>query len=108
MPEKSKKVKLQDPADKIEDSNRRYLNSEKGRTALQRYQQSEKGKEARKRYLESDKGKTALLRYYNSEKAKANRKKNEELRNLGVRYQAWLETNPGKPFKTFLLTLKEH
>jgi len=40
-------------------SQRRYANSEKGRTARKRYQESEKGKAARARYLA--KRKTKLL-----------------------------------------------
>jgi len=95
-----------DSYSKIEESNKRYLNSEKGKQAKRRYDLSDKGREARGRYLESEKGQAALLRYYLSEKGATTRQHHNEMTKLFIQLNKYLEENPNKTIEDFLSSLK--
>ena len=90
---------------KIEEANKRYFNSEKGKKAVNRYIHSDQGKEARQRYLKSEKGQMALLRYYLSEKGVATRQRHNELTKLFTCLSSYLEENPNKTAEDFLSSL---
>ena len=97
-----------DTGEKTKESQKKYLNSDKGKEVTKRYLLSEKGKEAREKYLNSDKGKAAKLRYLLSEKGQKYAEKQN--RKLGLAYQCtkWLKENPGKtPLDFFNLLTEE-
>ena len=101
-------MEKEDSYSKIEKSNRRYLSSEKGKTAKRRYDLSEKGKEARDRYLKSEKGQAALLRYYLSDKGAETRQRRNEINQLIAQCTKFLAENPGRTIQDFLATLGDH
>ncbi len=70
-----------DPADKIDESQKRYATSEKGKEARTRYRQSNRGKQAQDKYLHSDKGKNAHQKYRNSDKGRDAQERSKEVRN---------------------------
>jgi hypothetical protein len=98
---------IEDASEKRDKATQHYLKSERGKQALRKYQMSGKGRQARKKYLDSEKGKQAQLRYYYSPKAKKLKEEKKELRRLAVSYSKWLESNQGKSYKDFLISLKE-
>ena len=83
-----------DPYAKIDETNRRYFSSEKGKSAIKKYANSDKGRETRDNYLKSEKGKAALLRYHLSEKGFATRERRKELNRLLTQCNKFLEENP--------------
>lgn len=85
----------------VEEAQKRYLRTEKGKSAKKRYDQSNQGKDARKRYLESEKGKAALLRYYLSEKAQNQREQRKALMKLFRKLDTFLQENPDKSMDEF-------
>lgn len=98
-------VNSEEPNDsysKLEEAQKRYLNSEKGKTAVKRYKQSEKGKDAQQRYLQSERGQAALLRYYLSEKAQTQRQQRAALLKLFRRLDKILGLNPDKSIEDAL------
>ncbi|KKM76867.1 hypothetical protein LCGC14_1375810 [marine sediment metagenome] len=97
----------QDPADKIDKSNKRYQDSEKGRTAQKKYQDSVKGKKAGRKYLDSEKGKAAQLRYRLSEKGQGTTQRRNVTGKLMNQCREWMEKNPGKTIEDFMALLKE-
>lgn len=94
---------LNSPASKIDEAQRKYSKSEKGKASLRRYLDSEKGKAALKKYANSEKGKeatrSASRRHYHT------RKKPEG--NLIKLYQAWLGNNPNGTPEEFLSTVNK-
>ena len=60
-----------DPADKLDESARKYRGSDKGKEAEKRYNDSEKGKEAQKRYQAGEGSFLAQKKYRLSTKGKA-------------------------------------
>lgn len=67
-------------ADSLDESQRRYIHSKKGKAALRRYFQSDKGKEAFRRDYQRRKRELELVRAY----------------------LAWLKTNPNRTVEDFL------
>jgi len=72
-------------ADALDEAQKRYFQSGKGKEALTRYLQSEKGKKALKR---------AQLKYYRNKIKPGNE--------LAKAYLRWLESHPGKSMGDFL------
>lgn len=102
----------EDSLSKIEDNQKRYWGSEKGKETQRKYHASDKGKAARKRYLDSDKGKAALLRYNLSKKGKEAREKANSMKKHMAGFSKFLEDNPELPvteetLNQYLETLKE-
>lgn len=89
----------------VEEAQKRYLKTEKGKSAKKRYDQSEQGKSARKRYLESEKGQEALLRYYLSEKAQSQREQRKALMKLFRQLDNFTQDNPNKSMEEFFESL---
>jgi len=71
-------------ANKLDDAQRKYFSSEKGKDALRRYFGSEQGKQALRR---------AQATYYRKQKA---------LLEFAKQCEEWLEQNPGKTVEDFL------
>ena len=101
MIEKTEPPYPKDTYTPVEEAQKRYLNSEKGKSAVKRYQQSESGKAAQRRYLESEKGKAALLRYYLSEKAQTQREQKSAMVKLFRKLEAFLKFHPDKTTEDF-------
>ena len=99
-----KKIEIPTPEDRdpIQEAQKRYLSTEKGKNAVKRYHSSEKGKEARDRYFQSEKGRRAQLRYDLSEKGELAREKKVALEKLLKEYSKYLETNPKGTLEAFL------
>ena len=95
-------MNIDDHYTKIEATQKRYQESEKGKAARDRWNKSEKGKSSRVKYLESEKGKEALLRYYLSEKAETTREKTKSIQKLFRRAASWIEEHPEKTLGDFL------
>jgi len=94
-----------DPADKIDLSNKKYRDSNKGKAAQKKYLDSRKGKEASRRYLDSDKGKAAQLRYRLSEKGQTTVQRHNNMSKLMNECREWLEENPGATATDFFAIL---
>lgn len=90
-----------DSAERLDDTHRKYIGSDKGKQALKRYEQSDKGKQAHKRHEDTDKGKLTKKLYYESDKGKAAHKAASERRKLVTRISKWVEENPGKTSKDY-------
>jgi len=95
-----------DAIEKIEEAQKRYWNSDKGKETQSKYHSSKKGREATTRYLNSEKGRMALLRYYLSEKGKTTRQHQNNLRKLLNQCDTFLRENPDKTILDFLHGLK--
>ena len=94
-----------DAIEKIEEAQKRYWNSDKGKETQSKYHSSKKGREATTRYLNSEKGRMALLRYYLSEKGKMARQRQNNLRKLLTQCDSFLKENPDRTITDFLSTL---
>ena len=93
---------MEDPARKRDESNKRYIESEKGKIAVEKYQKSDRGKKAQRKYLDSEKGKIASLKYRTSEKGQKAIEKTKNLRKALASYQKYLLSNPNATFEEFL------
>jgi len=69
-----------DFAESLDESQRRYLKTDKGKAALKRYAQSDKGKANQKRYYQKKKATQQLIELFRS----------------------WVEEHPGKTIEDFL------
>ncbi len=92
-----------DSQEKIENANKRYLDSDKGKAAVEKYLNSEKGKEARKKYFGSEAGKAAQLKYQLSEKGQAQKDRVQFFNHLITNYNKWLKSNPEGSLEQFLV-----
>ncbi len=97
-----------DAQGKIEDANKRYLDSEKGRAALEKYLNSKKGKASRKKYFDSEKGKASMLKYQLSEKGKNLKDRVSFFNHLITDYNRWLKSNPDGTIEAFLLEISNN
>jgi len=101
-------VMVLDGIGKMDENQKRYWASDKGKATQKKYQQSEKGKEARRRYLQSEKGKLATLRYYLSRKGKTARQDKAQLHNILSQCSQFLKDNPNKSVQDFLIQVGQH
>jgi len=100
-------VNKEESWDKIEEANKRYINSDKAKKVRSNYSKSDKGKQAAKRYRESEKGKEALQRHYLSEKGKAYRQKRQALMKAVRKVNKLLERDPNLKLEDIKIVPKE-
>jgi hypothetical protein len=94
---KKKYLRATDAADKINEAQRKYFQTEKGKQARSRYQRSELGRTANREWAKTDAGKfvqtKAQRKYYLKKKAE---------REIAKAFQVWSVDNPGKTIEDFM------
>ena len=115
---------LNDEYSKIEQAQKKYQRSKKGKESVRTYAQSEPGKKSQTKYIKSSKGKLAQRKYYYSPKGQeAFKRISEKLKPFkeaskwlkenpdktfkDYEVHRWLETNPGKTEEDYIVYLKE-
>jgi len=91
----------------IEEAQRKYAKSDKGRETQERWNSSEAKKASQGTYFKSEKGMAARLRYYLSEKGLTSRQKRNESQKLLRKCYKFLLVYPDKSVEDFLNSLKE-
>lgn len=90
-----------DSAGAIDQTQRRYEKSDKGRSSRRKYIKSPKGKQALTKYSDSEKKKLSQQKYLSSKKGKETYKQHlEELSELR-KAQKWIRSHPGSTFPDY-------